>query len=128
MPGTACSFEEIPLRDLVATAQADPSDCSEAMNEIVRRFQPRIVWLAARLTERWWLHDDLVQVALMELLKAVRRHDTSRIGFSRYAWLYMVGAARRELEPWTTVETESLSEPTTQAAVEALAATMIEPG
>jgi RNA polymerase sigma factor (sigma-70 family) len=116
------------LRDLVATAQADPSDYSEAMNEIVRRFQPRVIRLAASMTERWWLHDDLVQVALIELLKAVRRHDPLRSGFSRYAWLYMVGAARRELEPWITVKTESLSEPTARAEVEALVAPSPEPG
>jgi DNA-directed RNA polymerase specialized sigma subunit len=128
MPRVVRSLEAVPLRDLVVTAQADPSDGSAAMNEIVRRFQPRAVQLAARLTERWWLHDDLVQVALMELLKAVRRHDPLRRGFSRYAWLYMEGAARRELEPWTTVDCESLSEPTTQAAVEALVAPSPVPG
>src|SRR5260370_28453977 len=42
--------------------------------------------------------------------------------------MYMEGAARRELQLWITVETDSLSEPTTRAAAEALEAPILEPG
>jgi RNA polymerase sigma factor (sigma-70 family) len=122
------NLESVPLEDLVGTAQADPSDANAAMNEIVRRFQGRAVYLATTLTPRTSVHDDLVQVALIALIKAVRRHDPNRAGFTTYARRYMLGAAKRLLKIETEVECESTSEPTTMAAVEALAAPRPEPG
>jgi DNA-directed RNA polymerase specialized sigma24 family protein len=128
MPRVVCSLEAVPLPDLVAAAQADPEDNSPAMNEIVRRFQSRLVFLATTLTARTSLHDDLVQVALMALVKAVRRHDPKRAGFTTYARRYMLGAAMRLLKIETELECESMSEPTTAAVVEALVAPSPEPG
>lgn len=128
MPRVVSSLEGVPLEDLVVSAQADSSDCSAAMNEIVRRFQGRAVYLATALTTRTSIHDDLVQVALMALVKAVRRHDPKRAGFTTYARRYMLGAEKRLLKIETEAECESMSEPTTMAAVEALVAPSPKPG
>jgi RNA polymerase sigma factor (sigma-70 family) len=128
LPRVVRSLEADTLRDLVVTAQADPSEASAAMNEIVRRFQDRAVYLATTLTARTSIHDDLVQVALMALVKAVRRHDPKRAGFTTYARRYMLGAGMRLLKIETQVECESMSEPTTLAAAEALVAPSPEPG
>jgi RNA polymerase sigma factor (sigma-70 family) len=128
MPRAVCSLDEVPLQDLVVIAQADQSNCSAAMNEIVRRFQGRAVYLATTLTSRTSVHDDLVQVALMALVKAVRRHDPKRAGFVTYARRYMLGAAMRVLKIEAEAECDSLSGPTTLAAAEARKAPIPEPG
>ncbi len=115
-------LHEAPLDDLVAAAQDAPADDSPAMNELVRRFQKRAMFMATMLTRRTALHDDVAQAALIALTKAVRRHNRGRAGFLAYARLYMLGAAKRELMRWAEPVPESLSEPAIWAAACAVAA------
>jgi RNA polymerase sigma factor (sigma-70 family) len=128
MGNSVADLGETQLDEILIAAQNDASDDSEAMNEIVRRFQRRAANLARTLTRRAEVHDDLQQAALIALVTAVRRHDPTRAGFVTYAGGYMLGAARRELSNWTGQMPDSLSEPSVWAAACAVAAVSPEPG
>jgi len=119
-----------PLDELVAAAQGEPSDDSPAMNEIVRRFEKRAQVIAATVTRRTALHDDLVQASLLALVRAVRRHQVGRPGFITYASKYMTFAAHRSLAAWVgpMAEPASLSDPGVAAAASAIAAPVVTPG
>lgn len=85
------------LTELIADAQADESNDSPAMNEIIRRFNPLARSIAAKVTWRSEVRPDLANAALLALTRAVRQHTPGRAGFAAYANLYMRGGALREL-------------------------------
>jgi RNA polymerase sigma factor (sigma-70 family) len=88
------------LSDLIADAQAAAADDTPAMNEIIRRFEPLTQRIAGSLTRRDFLRDDLANEARLSLVTAVRRHDARRPTFAGFAYVYMRGAALRELARW----------------------------
>lgn len=93
--GTLLSQSHLSLDDLIASAQADPADDSEAMNEIVRRFDG-LAWRIGRTTSpRTDVQDDAAQEARLGLVRAVRNHGAGTHGFPAYARQYMRGAAYR---------------------------------
>jgi RNA polymerase sigma factor (sigma-70 family) len=116
------------LESLVAAAQLDPTNDGQAMNEIVRRFQPLAMALAGRLTRNLSFHDDIVQAAVVGLLEAVRHHNPTRARFAGYARVYMRGAARRELRFLLQLDVASTSTPDVSTAVSSIQAPAIAPG
>jgi RNA polymerase sigma factor (sigma-70 family) len=96
------------LQGLLENAQSEPQDDSPAMNEIVRRFEGLAQKIARSLTADEFLQGDLANEARIALVKAVRRHDSSRPTFPAFARLYMRGAAIRALGLWgrTSGETD----------------------
>jgi RNA polymerase sigma factor (sigma-70 family) len=84
------------LAELITAAQADDHDDSPAMNEIIRRFDPKARQIAAAVCFREANHDDVASAARFALVRAVRRHHTAHGGFAAYAVKFMTGAARRE--------------------------------
>ncbi|MGN6275171.1 MAG: sigma-70 family RNA polymerase sigma factor [Solirubrobacterales bacterium] len=94
------------LQGLLEDAQSEPEDDSPAMNEIVRRFEGLAQKIARSLTADEFLQEDLADEALIALVKAVRRHDSSRPTFPAFAQVYMRGAAIRELGHWSRTGSE----------------------
>src|SRR5690242_14594041 len=85
------------LDRLIADAQRNSQDDSPEMGEIIRRFDRLARRIARSRTSCPTLQDDVANVARVALVRAVRRHD-GRIGFARYAHMFMRGAAGRELK------------------------------
>lgn len=96
------------LPTLISLAQAAPGDDSAAMNEIIRKFEPFTRGLARGMTiSEKDLYDDVANACRFGLVRAVRRHDTSRAGFPAYAERFMRGAGLRrvkQLHRLTSVE------------------------
>lgn len=105
MPHLACRRAE--LQSLLEDAQSEPEDDSPAMNEIVRRFEGLTQKIARSLTADEFLREDLANAARIALVKAVRRHDSSRPTFPAFAESYMRGAAIRELVIWSRTSGEA---------------------
>lgn len=99
------------LADLITAAQADDSDDSPAMNEIVRQFTSRAWQIARAVCLRPADRENVVSAALLALTRAVRRHQADRGGFTTYAVTYMTGAARRESERLACPQETSLAGP-----------------
>lgn len=95
------------LDDLIAAAQAAPTDNSPAMAEIIRRFTPAIVAIAANTTADWTLRQDAAQGALLGLVRAVQKHAPGTAGFKSYVRIYMKSAARRAVAAMLTNEIPS---------------------
>lgn len=94
--GHSCfRLERSELVDLIAEAQADPTDNTSAMNEIVRRFDRLAIKIAYGLTGDVHLQQELGNTARAALVRAVRRHDLAQVGFPAYAERFMRGAALR---------------------------------
>lgn len=83
------------LDDLIRAAQADPSDTSAAMAEILDRFARMITATANNVTAEWNAREDAAQGARLGLVKAVRKHTVGTVGFISYARRYMRGEAVR---------------------------------
>jgi RNA polymerase sigma factor (sigma-70 family) len=97
------------LSRLIALAQADSADDSTAMNQILQRFEPLTRRLARGLTaSRNDLYDDVANACRSGLVRAVRRHDPTRVGFPAYAERFMRGAGLRELKRWQRSDVELL--------------------
>lgn len=77
------------LDDLIRAAQADPSDDSAAMAEILDRFAGSITATANSVTSEWNARQDAAQGARLGLVKAVRKHTVGTAGFISYARRYM---------------------------------------
>lgn len=70
----------------------------DARNQLVAAHQPLARWAAAKFANRGEPVDDLEQVALMGLLKAIERYDPEQgAAFSTYAVATMLGELRRYL-------------------------------
>jgi RNA polymerase sigma factor (sigma-70 family) len=89
------------LHTLLTAARTSASDNTPAMNTIIRRFDGHARGIARKLTNDHSLRDDLANAARLGLVRAVRRHDGRRIGFSSFADRYMRGAALRRLAELT---------------------------
>lgn len=101
MPMSHLACRRAELQALLEDAQSEPEDDSPAMNEIVRRFEGLTQKIARSLTADEFLREDLANAARIALVKAVRRHDSSRPTFPAFAESYMRGAAIRELVIWS---------------------------
>lgn len=88
-------LSDLSLDDLVTTAQACPADDTDAMAEVLRRFERAVASVARSATGDWDLQPDAAQAARLGLVRAVRAHTPGTAGFTTYAWQYMKGAARR---------------------------------
>jgi RNA polymerase sigma factor (sigma-70 family) len=89
-------FETAELAELITAAQADDHDDSPAMNEIIRRFDAKARQIAGAVCLHASHHDDVANAARLAMVRAVRRHQAVRGGFTAYAIKFMTGAARRE--------------------------------
>ena len=83
--------------ELIAAAQADPSNDSVAMNEMVRRFEGKAVKIASGLTGDVHARQDAANAARLGVMMAVRAHKQGTHGFPSYADLTMRGEAGRAL-------------------------------
>jgi RNA polymerase sigma factor (sigma-70 family) len=87
--------DEASLDDLIAAAQADPSNDSVAMNTILGRFEETARRIAHRTTGDPAIFDDAANGARLGLVKAVRAHQPGMPGFPSYATRFMRGEASR---------------------------------
>jgi RNA polymerase sigma-B factor len=88
---------------LERASTATPSDRSAIEDELVRRYLPMTRRLAGRFTGRGADADDLLQVANLALVKAMRGFDVERGCFEAYAKASVSGALKRHLRDhcWT---------------------------
>lgn len=107
MPMSHLACRRAELQALLEDAQFEPEDDSPAMNEIVRRFEGLTQKIVRSLTADEFLREDLANAARIALVKAVRRHDSSRPTFPAFAESYMRGAAIRELVIWSRTSGEA---------------------
>lgn len=124
----AADLSTLDVDQLINLARQSPRDDSREMNEIVSRFTTRAKAIAMSLSANAAVQDDLMQAALLGLVRAVRRHHEERDGFLSYARAYMTGAAKRELARWHAQPHESLSDPAVMAEAEGIAAEASIPG
>jgi RNA polymerase sigma-B factor len=81
----------------------DPDDPTDA-EVLVRRYLPMARWVAARFRATGEPYDDIYQVAVIGLLKAIHRFDPDRgIRFSSFARPTIQGELRRHLRDSTWV-------------------------
>jgi RNA polymerase sigma factor (sigma-70 family) len=107
----SCNTDSAPLPTLITIAQADEYDDSEAMNAIIRRYEPMTKRIAGALTAPSHdYYDDVANACRLGLVRAVRRHDGRHAGFTAYAQRFMRGAALRELRIWTETSTLPLTD------------------
>lgn len=79
------ALQRTDIDNLLAEAQADPANNSPAMNELVRRFRPMTRSHAVRLARRHDLVEELASTGDIAVVRAVRRHNPSVVGFPSYA-------------------------------------------
>ena len=87
--GVFVTPSDLSLDDLIRAAQADPTDNSAAMAEILDRFAGMIAATANSVTAEWNARQDAAQGARLGLVKAVRKHTVGTAGFITYARRYM---------------------------------------
>jgi len=81
--------------DMVALPEGSP-ERQAIRDELVEAHLPLVEYLARRFRNRGELHDDLVQVATIGLIKSVDRFDLERgVEFSTYATPTIVGEIKR---------------------------------
>ena len=81
--------------DMVALPEGSP-ERHAIRDQLVEAHLPLVEYLARRFRNRGELHDDLVQVATIGLIKAVDRFDLERgVEFSTYATPTIVGEIKR---------------------------------
>lgn len=83
------------LEDLIGAVQADRSNDSAAMSELLRRFESLALKIGRSLSSDCHTREDLANAARWGLVLAVRAHTPSTVGFAAYARRYMWGEARR---------------------------------
>jgi DNA-directed RNA polymerase specialized sigma24 family protein len=96
------------LEDLVEAAKAELPIDNVAMNEIVRRFEPKALALASFLTSDYHLQQDVANAARYGVVLAVRAHRSGTLGVAAYIATTMRGEAHRAIgrntEPRETVK------------------------
>jgi DNA-directed RNA polymerase specialized sigma24 family protein len=85
------------LEDLVEAAKTEDGNDSVAMNEIVRRFDPKALSLASRLTMDLYLQQDIANAARYGVVSAVRAHTSGTPGVAAYIATTMRGEACRAI-------------------------------
>jgi RNA polymerase sigma factor (sigma-70 family) len=88
--------DETSLDDLVAEAQADPSNNSPAMVLILARFERLAVKIGHDVARAKHIRDDATNGARWGIVLAVRSHNIGIAGFPNFAKIYM----RREAVRW----------------------------
>jgi RNA polymerase sigma factor (sigma-70 family) len=88
-------FSEASLEDLITAAQADPSNDSGAMKELLARFEPLAHKIGRGTAFTRDTRDDAINAARWGLVLAVRAHKAGTAGFPAFAKLYMRGEATR---------------------------------
>jgi len=83
------------MDDLVEVAQADISNDSIAMGEIVRRFDGKALKIAKFATNDYHLGQDIANAARWGVVMAVRAHTPGKPGFASYVEQTMRGEAYR---------------------------------
>jgi DNA-directed RNA polymerase specialized sigma24 family protein len=91
------SAAEAALEELVEAAKAEESDDSVAMNEIVRRFEPKALKLASFVSKDHHLRPDVANAARYGVVAAVRAHTAGTPGVAAYIAMTMRGEAYRAL-------------------------------
>lgn len=87
--------EKVLFEQMKSLPEGDPARAA-ARDELVTMHLPLVEHLARRFRERGEMHDDLVQVGTIGLIKAVDRFDTERgVEFSTYATPTIVGEIKR---------------------------------
>jgi len=91
-------LSKLSIDELVPLVQADPSDTSRPMNELISRFTDRAKKIAVNVCRNYGDRDDVMNAALLVIVSAVRtyRPDSTKTGFSAYGAVSMLHAARRE--------------------------------
>lgn len=107
-PGAVAGLEEMSDDDLLARAVDD----REAGGEVIRRFGSLATSLARRYRGKGVALDDLEQVALFALLKALSRYQPERGAFEAYASATISGELKRQLRDraWSLRVPRSLQE------------------
>jgi len=95
------------LEALVEAAKAQDSNDSIAMNEIVRRFEPKALKLASLLSMDYHLQQDIANAARYAVVMAVRAHKSGTPGVAAYIATTMRGAAYRAIDR-NTAERETV--------------------
>jgi|GEM_PF-5166126 len=88
---------EAALEELVDAAQADTSNDSVAMTEIIRRFEPKAKQLASFVTKDYHLQQDVANGARWGVVMAVRAHTPNTPGVAAYIATTMRGEAYRAI-------------------------------
>ncbi len=108
-----------PLEVVLTAARSASSDDSEAMNELIQRYEPLVRKIASNLTADPHLQDDARNGARLGVVRAVRAHDGRAAGFISFMTFYMRGEARRAIERCRIqdlpVSPDMLPEPAQQA-------------
>lgn len=86
---------EATLEELVEAAKAEDGSNGVAMNEIVRRFEPKALQLASFLTKDYHLQQDIANAARYGVVMAVRAHKSGTAGVAAYIAMTMRGEAYR---------------------------------
>src|SRR5215217_4806042 len=101
----------VSLEILVSEAQADPSNDSTAMNDLLGRFERLAQKIGQSVAFTGHVRDDAINAARWGLVQAVRAHKPGTSGFPTFAKLYMRGEASRRvhsLEDRHSVPTDEL--------------------
>lgn len=83
---------------------AEGAQAAQLRDDLVRMHQPLAEYLARRFSNRGESHEDLAQVAVIGLIKAIDRFDPDRgVAFSTYATPTIVGEVKRHFRDrgWT---------------------------
>lgn len=110
-PGASTISPVTPDDELLARMAEDPAACSD---ELLRRHSGLALGIAARYRRKGIPQEDLDQVALMALLKAIQRFDSSRGDLRPYAAATISGEMKKTLRDraWSVRVGRSLQERT----------------
>jgi RNA polymerase sigma-B factor len=88
---------------VVASHSAEPAQRAVLEEIIVWRFAPMVRNIARRYAGRNWSGDDLIQVANLALVRAIRRFDLARGDFEAYAKATISGEIKNYLRDYSWI-------------------------